>query len=422
MAKFTKVLLAAVLATAACPSFAKDTTYRDPRNPSFSLLVPDGWTASRTNSGVSVSHGYTTVILLASTGNRPPADMVADIESQMQKQAKNFHEISKGACQFGRQKGAYTQFLSTGPNGTTEIARVVSMTNGQIVYTMIEEVKPEQYNDEKQDLQRIEDSFSPEAIATSVDDREKLDALYAAGVINQQEYEARKRNLGGSAASAPPPPAGAANSGNRNSGTGSDANAQKLAALEQAYRSGVLTKDEYESKKRQLEGNGSAQASPYSGANGNYGGGDTRFHAPDGSYSTVIPPGWTSQHVGSGAQATDTFSPSNGGEDRIIISGMPATMNIQQMMTGLATITTRMFPSLQLTQAPAYGQLDGNPAAELRYQGTLANGAKISAWQGVRLISGRYYSVFSVSQWERAFAVETDAQTMLRNLRPEQKR
>ena len=46
---------------------------------------------------------------------------------------------------------------------------------------------------EKADLQRIQDSFTPEAPAAKVDKPENLEALHAAGVITDQEYAARKR-------------------------------------------------------------------------------------------------------------------------------------------------------------------------------------------------------------------------------------
>jgi hypothetical protein len=423
MVKSASIFMAVFLLVAALPVLAKDTTYRDPRNPSFSVLVPDGWTAGKTDSGVNLQHGGSSVILWAVTGARPPADMVADIASQIQKQAKNFREMDKGECRFGGQMGAYRVFSGISPNGTSEVTKVVSMTNGQLVYSMIEQARPDQYDEEKQDLQRIQDSFAPEAIATSVDDHEKLDALYAAGVINQQEYEARKKNLGGGASTTTPPApsAGASNSGS-SAAANSNPNAQKLAALDQAYRSGVLTREEYENKKRQLETPGNAAALATPGANSSYVGGGPQFHAPDGSYSTMLPAGWTSQRMGSGAQASDTFFPTNGGQERIMISTMPATANLQQVVTEMATAVTTMFPALRLTQAPAYGKIDGTPVAELHYQGVLANGAKISAWQGVRLIAGKYYSVFSVAQWERAAAVEGDANSMFRNLRPERMR
>ena len=192
--------MAGLLLLATLPGFAKDTTYKDPRNPSFSILVPDGWAAKRTDSGVSLSHVNSSVILNITAGSRPADDMLADVVSQFQKQARSFRDIDKGQCRFGGEKGVYAVFSGIGPNGTSQITKVVTMTNGQLVYLLIEEARPDEYEDEKGDLQRIQDSFAPEAIATTVDDREKLDALYAAGVISQQEYEARVKNLGGSAA------------------------------------------------------------------------------------------------------------------------------------------------------------------------------------------------------------------------------
>ena len=413
MPRIAPIILTAMLAVAAVPALAKDTTYRDPRNPSFSLLVPDGWTASKTDSGVSLSHGKSSVILMIATGSRPPSDMVADIVGQFRNQAKNFRQMDSGDCRFGGQQGAYTVFFGIGPNGTADITRVVSMTNGQLVYTLISEIGPNEYDEEQVDLQRIQDSFAPEAIATSVDDREKLDALFAAGVINQQEYEARKKNLGGNYSATPPPAAVPNNGSNAAAEAGSNPNGQKLAALDQAYRSGVLTKEEYETKKRQLEQPGSPSSSSP---------GSTHFRAPDGSYSTVLPPGWTSQRTGFGAQALDTFSPNNGGQERIMISATPATANLQQFVPGLATMTTSMFPALRLTHAPNYGKIDGNPAAELQYEGVFPNGARVSAWHGVRLMGGMYYSVFCVAQSDQAAAVERDADTMLRNLHAERTR
>lgn len=231
MAKLASMVFitSGVLLLAALAAFASDTTYHDPRNPSFSLLVPDGWTAKRTDSGVSLSHGNTAVLLNAVSGSRPADDMLADVVSQFQKQAKNFHDMDKGACRFGREKGAYAVFSGISPNGTPEVTKVVTMTNGQLVYMMIEQTRPDQYEVEKGDLQRIQDSFAPEAMPTSVDDRDKLDALYAAGVINQQEYEARMKNIGGSPSASSHPATRPGNVGN--SGGDSSSTSQKTAAL-----------------------------------------------------------------------------------------------------------------------------------------------------------------------------------------------
>jgi len=41
----------------AVPALAGDTTYRDPRQPSFTLLVPDEWTALRNDKGVMLKRG-----------------------------------------------------------------------------------------------------------------------------------------------------------------------------------------------------------------------------------------------------------------------------------------------------------------------------------------------------------------------------
>ena len=83
--------------------------------------------------------------------------------AQFQKQAKDFRQIERGECQFGGEKGAYMVFSGISPNGTPEISRLVTMTNGQMVYTMLLQTRPDQYDDKKRTWQRIQDSFAPEA-------------------------------------------------------------------------------------------------------------------------------------------------------------------------------------------------------------------------------------------------------------------
>jgi hypothetical protein len=322
--------------------------------------------------------------------------------------------MDKGECRFGGQKGAYIIFSGISPNGTPEISRLVSMTNGQLVYTLLLQTSPDQYDEEKRTFQRIEESFAAEAVATAVDDREKLDALFAAGVINQQEYEARKKNLSSGSTSASSTASHTSNGGSAPVQSSPDTSSQKLAAIDQAYHAGVLTKEEYENKKRQLEN----PAALTSMAGGDVGTGGNQFRAPDNSYTTLVPVGWTSRRTFSGGQASDIFSPTNGGEERIAIAVTRAMVNLQQMAMGLANITSSMFPGLRLTGPPQYSEFNGAPTAVLQYQGVLANGVAASAWQGILLSGGKYYSVSSIAQMGRAPAVQGDAEAMFRNLRP----
>ena len=71
MAKRIAIVVAVILIATALPGFAKDTTYRDARSPSWSVLVPDGWTASRTDQGVTLNHATTSAMVWVVQGSRP---------------------------------------------------------------------------------------------------------------------------------------------------------------------------------------------------------------------------------------------------------------------------------------------------------------------------------------------------------------
>ena len=58
-----RILLMLAIALA-FPAGAADSTYRDPRQPSFTLLVPDGWTAEKNSQGVTISRGDSWFMLL----------------------------------------------------------------------------------------------------------------------------------------------------------------------------------------------------------------------------------------------------------------------------------------------------------------------------------------------------------------------
>jgi hypothetical protein len=45
------------IVAAAVPALAADTTYRDPHQPPFTLLVPNGWMAERTEQDVTLRRG-----------------------------------------------------------------------------------------------------------------------------------------------------------------------------------------------------------------------------------------------------------------------------------------------------------------------------------------------------------------------------
>jgi hypothetical protein len=194
MARTISVLLVIAVSIVVVPAFAADTIYKESRRPSFTILVPDGWTLEKTDQGVSLNHGKTSEIALGALAKAfEPSSYLDQAIPQIQAQAKNFRLIERGACIFGQQQGSYAMYSGIGPNGVASISKMVVMTNGQFSYVLATETRPDKYNDEEADLQRIQDSFTPEVLGAKVDKPENLDALHAAGVITDQEYTARKQ-------------------------------------------------------------------------------------------------------------------------------------------------------------------------------------------------------------------------------------
>jgi len=65
---------------------AADTTYRDPRKPSFALLVPDGWTAEPHGQGVTIQRDGAYFVLLVNSGATSPGAMLVQMRSQIEPQ------------------------------------------------------------------------------------------------------------------------------------------------------------------------------------------------------------------------------------------------------------------------------------------------------------------------------------------------
>jgi len=101
-----------------------------------------------------------------------------------------------------------------------------------------------------------------------------LDTAYQTGVLTKEEYEAKKRGL------TPAPVAQ------------TKADPVQLSAIETAYRSGVLSKEEYDARRQELEQSGAATA-PVTAAVAQPGGW-SRSRDPHG-FDIEYPAGWTTQ-------------------------------------------------------------------------------------------------------------------------------
>ena len=145
-------------------SLGADTTYHDPRQPSFTLLVPDGWKLSKTDDGIKIDRGTSWVQLFVQKGATEPGAILVQFRPQFERQWKNFREVSAGGVSFGGQKGAYAVYAGIPPSGVSGITKVVTMTNGRLTYTLFMGVHADEYDKLKRDLDRIQASFTPDTI------------------------------------------------------------------------------------------------------------------------------------------------------------------------------------------------------------------------------------------------------------------
>jgi hypothetical protein len=149
-----------LLLTLAClvPVQAADTVYRDSRSPSFSLLVPDGWTAERNEQGVMLRRDDAYFVLRVTPGGASPGAMLVQMRPQFERQYKGFREVESGRVGFGGLDGAFAVYAGVPPSGIDSITRIVAATNGQLVY-MVFQGSPVTEAQRRPELDRIERSF-----------------------------------------------------------------------------------------------------------------------------------------------------------------------------------------------------------------------------------------------------------------------
>lgn len=143
-------------------AFANDALYRDPRQPSFSLLVPDGWTAEKNSTGVTIRRGGSWAQVAVKPGMAEPAAVLVQIRPQIERQSRNFRELETGAMTLSGYKGAYVIYSAIPPSGVSEIAKLVTLTTGQMTYLVSAAARSEEYRSVKGDLDRILASFTPD--------------------------------------------------------------------------------------------------------------------------------------------------------------------------------------------------------------------------------------------------------------------
>ena len=164
MSRLIGTLVAFCIAIVVCSASAEDTIYKDPRKPSYTLLVPNGWEAVANNQGVKLSGGAGWGQLLVENGAHEPAQTLASFTKMFEKQYKDFRVDSTAKCRFGGGDGVCTVLSGVAPNGKPSITRIVTMTNGMLTYVLFMGAEAAAYPTLKADLDRIQESFTPDSV------------------------------------------------------------------------------------------------------------------------------------------------------------------------------------------------------------------------------------------------------------------
>jgi hypothetical protein len=163
MLRVRALLMLAIAVAVALPAVAADSTYRDPRQPSFTLLVPDGWTAASNNQGVTISREDSYFMLRVFPPSMSPGALLVQVRPQIEQQSKQFRELDAGRTRFGGLDATYVVYGGVPPSGVDSIQRIVAATNGQLTFGAFSGM-PVKTPQRKAELERIERSFTPDPV------------------------------------------------------------------------------------------------------------------------------------------------------------------------------------------------------------------------------------------------------------------
>jgi hypothetical protein len=148
----------------------------------------------------------------------------------------------------------------------------------------------------------------------------------------------------------------------------------------------------------------------------------TTSQGPDGAFTFRRPAGWQAQAVTLGGQPATLLAPTNGGEERIILSATPAAGSIREVAQQGIRFVLQSFPGVQPQGSPSFFTINGMPAAELAYRGAMPNGSPVRLWGGALLKSGTCYAVMAMARAESGEVIERQARTLFRTIRPARER
>jgi len=131
------------------------------------VLVPDGWTATKIELGIDLTNDKSASASVLVQGKTAELTLIlTKIRNGLEHQLRGFEWLGSGRVPFGGLNGAYGAYSGLSNTDTKVVGRVVVMTHDQHTYSLITTVPAETYGQSKDDMERIEASFS--VVSTSL--------------------------------------------------------------------------------------------------------------------------------------------------------------------------------------------------------------------------------------------------------------
>jgi hypothetical protein len=143
------------------------------------------------------------------------------------------------------------------------------------------------------------------------------------------------------------------------------------------------------------------------------------YRASDGSFTCRIPGGWKARATNIGGSTVHVLEPENGGDERILVSAIPATVSSLQELAqqAIVLVTQQLLPGFRVAAMPKFTQQGDTQVAEITYAGMTGSG-QASWWHGLMLKDKMALGVLGGARAERAQAVEQVCREVLRSMRP----
>lgn len=152
---------------------------------------------------------------------------------------------------------------------------------------------------------------------------------------------------------------------------------------------------------------------------------ERKYEAADGSFSCLLPEGWTARVVDLQGTQVHVFEPpqSNGQQVVMLLTGSidpsVAALGIQGLAQNATSVVYQNFPFVIPQGPPRFFKVNGQDAAELSYAGqNPMTGVNVKVWTGVMQKDQEYYGLLAVGNSRQAEDLHAQARVLFQTIRP----